>query len=83
LVSVVFDSLDASGAQTLAEMNANKWVSYNAVLKAVREMAPEMQKEVWGILMSLATVSRDVLWNEAKRSFTPGRGAEPADETNG
>ena len=46
-------------------------------------MAPEMQKEVWGILMSLATVSRDVLWNEAKRSFTPGRGAEPADETNG
>ena len=83
LVSAVFDSLDASGAQTLAEMNANKWVSYNAVLKAVREMAPEMQKEVWGILMSLATVSRDVLWNEAKRSFTPGRGAEPADETNG
>ena len=83
LVSAVFDSLDASGAQTLAEMNANKWVSYNAVLKAVREMAPEMQKEVWGILMSLATVSRDVLWNEAKRSPTPGRGAEPADETNG
>lgn len=83
LISAVFDSLDASGAQTLAEMNANRWVSFNAVLKAVREMDPGMQKEVRDILMSLAEISRDVLWNEAKRSFAPRRGAEPVAETNG
>ena len=69
LVSAIFDSLDASGAKTLTELNANKRLSYNAILRAARELDPELQRDVIDTLKKLASASSHVLWDEAKRSF--------------
>ena len=69
VVSAIFDSLDASGASTLTEMNENKWVSYNAILKAVSKISKTTYGEVAESLKKLAEAGKDVLWNEAKKSF--------------
>ena len=69
LVSAIFDSLDASGAVTLNELNANKRESYNAVLRAARQLDPALQKDVLETLKKLALAGKDVLWDEARRSF--------------
>lgn len=69
LVSAIFDSLEASGATTLTELNANKRLSYNAVLRAVRELDPALQRDVLETMKKLALAGKDVLWNEARRSF--------------
>lgn len=69
-VNAIFDSLDASGAFTLSEMNANKWVSYNAILRAVSEISKtSVYGEVTEALKKLAEAGKDVFWNEARRSF--------------
>ena len=69
VISAVFDSLEASGATTLTELNSNKWVSYNAILKAVSKIDPDVQGEIFTSLKKLATAGKDVLWDEAKKSF--------------
>ena len=69
VISAVFDSLEASGATTLTELNANKWVSYNAILKAVSNITPEVQGEIFNSLIKLAGAGKDVLWDEAKKTF--------------
>ncbi len=69
VVSAVFDSLQASGATTLTEINANKWLYYNAILKAVTKIAPEVYGEIFSSLLKLAGAGRDVLWDEAKKTF--------------
>ena len=69
LVSVIFDSLEAAGTVTLTEFNAHKRESYNAVLKAVRELDPELQKDVLETMKKFAIAGKNVLWDEAKRSF--------------
>ena len=69
LVSAIFDSLEATGAVTLAELNANKRVSYNAVLRAVRGLDPALRRDVLETMKKLALSGKDVLWNEAKSSF--------------
>ncbi len=69
LVTAIFDSLEASGAVTLNELNANKRVSCNAVLRAVRELDPALQRDVLETMKKLAQTGRNVLWNEARRSF--------------
>lgn len=68
-VSVVFDSLQASGASTLDELNKNKLVSYNAVLKAGAEFPAEKRADIFKILKSLAKTSGEVFFNEAKKNF--------------
>lgn len=69
VISAVFDSLEASGATTLTQINADKWVYYNAILKAVTGIAPEVQGEIFSSLKKLAAAGRDVLWDEAKKTF--------------
>ena len=69
LVTAIFDSLEATGAVTFNELNANKRVSYNAVLRAVRELDPALQRDVLETMKKLAQTGKNVLWNEARRSF--------------
>ena len=87
VVSAIFDSLDASGASTLTEMNENKWVSYNAILKAVSRISKTTYGEVAESLKKLAEAGKDVLWNEAKKSFEQfeqsRRGQAESQETGG
>lgn len=66
LVKAIFDSMDAVGVQTLAELNENRWNSYNAILKAVAEMDPQLQRDVLKTAQKLATAGRDVLWEDAQ-----------------
>ena len=68
LVSAIFDSLDASGALTLTELNKNRWQGYGAVLKAFVEMDPERQKSVKETLHKLGTAGRDAIREEARQS---------------
>ena len=67
-VSAVFDSLEASGVSTISELNANRRVSYNAVLKAASELDPDTQKDFFRAVKSLAATGTDLLWAEAKRA---------------
>ena len=69
VISAVFDSLEASGATTITELNANKWVSYNAILKAAANIDPDVQGEIFNSLKKLASVGKDLLWDEAKKTF--------------
>ena len=68
-VNSVFDSLEASGASTLDELNKNKLVSYNAILKAGAEFPAEKRAEIFRILKSFARASGEVFFNEAKKIF--------------
>lgn len=65
----IFEILEASGASTLAEINSDRWVSYNAILKAAFKLDPESQKVVRESLKELALISRDAFWNEAQKAF--------------
>ncbi len=69
VISAVFDSLEASGATTLTELNTNKWVSYNAILKAASNIGSDVQGEIFNSLVKLASAGKDVLWDEAKKAF--------------
>ncbi len=69
VVSAIFDTLEASGVDTMAELNANRWLSYNAIWKAVRGLDPKVAAGVGGALKELAAASTDVLWNETRRAF--------------
>ena len=69
VISAVFDSLEASGATTLTELNANKWASYNAILRAAAKIDPDVQGEIFTSLKKLAAAGKDVLWDEAKKAF--------------
>ena len=65
----IFEILEASGADTIAEINSDRWVSYNAILKAAFKLDPGSQKIVRESLKELALISRDAFWNEAQKSF--------------
>ena len=69
VVSAVFDSLEASGATTITELNTNRWVTFNAILKAAGSIAPETYGEIADSLKKLAAAGKDVLWDEAKKTF--------------
>ena len=69
VISAVFDSLEASGATTLTELNSHKWASYNAILRAAANIDPDVQGEIFHSLKQLAAAGKDVLWDEAKKAF--------------
>ena len=69
IVSAIFDSVEASGAKTLAELNENWLPSYGAILKAVGGMDPEHRKNALGSLKKLAKTGKDVLLSEAKKTL--------------
>lgn len=71
VVSCIFDAIDASGATTLSELNENKWISYNAILKAAYMADPEVKNTVLESIRKLATAGKDVIWNETQKRVEP------------
>ena len=61
LVNSVFESIEASGADTIAELNANPVESYMAIFRAVREMDPEQRKEALRSLGRAFSASKDTI----------------------
>lgn len=72
-ISTVFDVMEASGVLTLEELNANRWISYNAIIKAVTEQSEEARRGVLDSVKKLAEASKDIFWDEAKKRFEPFR----------
>lgn len=68
-VTTIFDSLDASGASTLAEMGENKLTSYNAIKKAMKELNSDSKEAFMESLKKLVLISRDNLISDAKKKF--------------
>ena len=68
-VSAIFDSMEASGAKTLSELNENWFPSYSAILKAVTNMDPAVRKTALESLKKLAQSGKDVLLSEAKKGL--------------
>lgn len=61
LVNSVFESIEASGAGTIQELNANPLESYSAIFRAVREMDPEKRKEAFRSLGRFFSAGKDTL----------------------
>ena len=68
-VNAVFDSMEASGAATLEDLIEDKRASYNAIVKAARELDPEVQKSVVETLKKLGRAGTDVALADAKKAF--------------
>jgi hypothetical protein len=68
-VNAVFDSMEASGAATLEDLIEDKRASYNAIVKAARELDPEIQKSVVETLKKLGRAGTDVALGDAKKAF--------------
>lgn len=69
VISAIFDSLDASGASTITEINQNKWISYNAIAKAVGSLDKNTQSEIMSSLKKLVGAGKDVFIDGAKKSL--------------
>lgn len=72
-ISTVFDVLYASGVDTLEELNENRWISYNAILKAAAKQSTEARHNIRDSLIKLAEAGKDIFWDEAKKGFEPRR----------
>ena len=79
VITAVFDALDASGATTISQINDNRWVCYNAILKAARSMEPQVQKTITDSLKKLASAGKDILFDEAKKVFEKRRPEQISD----
>ena len=69
LVSAIFDSLEASGADTLTELESRGPAAYSNILKAVMDMAPEQQKDVRETLKKLGSAGWDVIREELRHTM--------------
>ena len=63
-VRAVFDSLESSGALTLHEMKTEPVATVNAILSAVRNMDPELQRSAFASLRKLAAAGGGTLRDE-------------------
>lgn len=68
-IGTMFDAIESSGVETFSELRNSKWVSYNAILKAVTKLDAKTALTIMSSLKDLAFTSKDVLWNETKRQF--------------
>lgn len=68
-ISSLFDSIEAAGFTTLPELMANKFAAYNAISKAAKKLDEKNRKIVSDSLKLLASISKDVLWDDAKKKF--------------
>lgn len=69
LVKAIFDSMGAAGVQTFTELSAKRWASCNAIFKAVLDMDPRLQKDVFKTAQKLAAAGREVLMEDAALSL--------------
>ncbi|MCR5845170.1 MAG: DUF2974 domain-containing protein [bacterium] len=69
LVDTIFDSLEASGADTLSEIKENPLESYNAVLRAVISRDEESRGGFMETLKLLVSAGKDVMLEETKSNL--------------
>lgn len=69
LVDTIFDVLEASGASTLSEINADKVTTYQAIIKAAAKIDPAARAELLGFLKKLFFSGREVMYDETRRSI--------------
>ncbi len=90
-VDAIFEILNATHAETIAEMGNEKFRSALSMLQATRDMDPETRRmfnhligeflrlgagNVWELISS--KVSRPRLWDDSAEKHTPGKPASPA-----
>ena len=68
-IEMVFDSLEASGMKSFSEFKNGMWVVYNVIVGAVSSMDKQTARLILDSLKMLAKTSREVFWNETKKSF--------------
>ena len=64
LTSAIFDTLDSAGVDTLPELGANPWASYNAMMRSLLEMDADRRSEVLGTWKKLAASTGEVVKEE-------------------
>ncbi len=69
IVTSLFDSIKASGAQTLDEIKQNKIESYNAMLRAAAQFPFERRAELMKLMGGLAMTSGELFFTEARKRF--------------
>ncbi len=69
VVSAIFDSLDASGASTITQINENKLLSYNAIVRAVGSLDRDTSSKVIESLRKLADAGKGVFLDGARKSW--------------
>lgn len=67
-VDIVFDTLEATGAETFAQINSNKWTYYNAIAKAATKLAPDQVGTILEVLGQLLSAGKHVLINDRKKT---------------
>ena len=72
LTRALFDTLEASGADTFAELTASGLAGAGSVAKALGAMDPALQRDVLSTLRKLADTGREVLLADARRAFQKG-----------
>lgn len=73
VISTLFNAIDAAGFTTLPELMENKLSAYNAISKAAKTLNEDEKKETMEALKRLASISKDVLWDDVKKKFLPRR----------
>jgi len=77
MVNTIFDTIEASGATTLAELNNDKRVTYNAILKAAAKIDPASLAELGAIFKKLIFSGYDTIHAETRKNLErllpPGR----------
>ena len=82
LVSVIFDSMEATGAQTLTELRRKRWHSYRRILQSLQKTDPAVQKTVMEMAKKLIASGRDVLREDTQstlQEWLSGLGAAVTD----
>lgn len=60
MTNTVFDSLEASGATTISEINKNKRTAYSAILKAMLQVSPDARNDIFDSLRKLLESGKEV-----------------------
>mgnify|MGYP000845780404 FL=1 len=69
VICAVFNSLEASGAETFTELNSNKKIYFSKVIKSLFALNGDTKKEIMAGAVNLAKAGKDVLLEEAQKSL--------------
>lgn len=71
VITTLFDAIETAGYSTINELLENKITAYNAIAKAAKTLDEEDRKSTIESLKELAAISKDILWDDAKKKFMP------------
>ena len=69
LVDNFFDALEASGVETLYDINENKLPTYNAILKALSKIDPDSRSDMFDSVKKLLISGRDALKEDVMKEL--------------